>query len=185
MKKIVCLGLFCMLAMVLSSCNSVRNILSFHDLEGRYTVERINSDANPCKSETQYIYGNRSCVRLYSLEEQREDILIQFKNAQIDDVQDYIRDYAIQEDWIYYVKENILTRELVKLNYITGEEEVIFEDERLYGVGVHNNFLFYYFTPSKVYRCPINGDQYTDSIELNSMVENTGDRKSTRLNSSH
>lgn len=167
-KKVICFSICCMLLMFLSGCRTVRNALTFHEHEGYYEVKRINSDTNPCKSKQYIFFENRHRICCYWLEDQKEDIILQ--------ADDWIGSYDIQDNWIYYVKDGQDANELWKKNIITEEEKILYTNEHLSCVGIYGNNIFYSLSYSergkKVttdYLCPIAGDLYTDSVDLDTL----------------
>ncbi len=205
MRKILTTLINLLLTFLLYCCGEVVTQIddvSFEHLKhvyvnGCYLVEHINSEVNCKANNTDYFYSNGRGVFRYSLKEG-----ITTACVFIDDLQYTIEDFAVWNDYIYYVRENSEECELWKCNYETGEETMLLSDDDItmyndgeklkrgiYGrshfyIDIYEDYLFYsiYYEPE--YICPVEGDILKDSFCISTLFEDdnkSGDIRETEF----
>lgn len=180
MTKVLIKTVIMLLMLVtLTSCNFIP-----HETEGRYLVNQINSDNNRNKSDESYFYADNYNIYRYSFSQDETEICVRL------DKEDgyFIKNYAVYEEKIYYIKSNGNMYELCCRNYISDSEEVLlsnndmaqFNEGKQLGtyeypaVDAYGGYLFFAIVEKYEYMCPIEGDIKTDSIHLNSLFESEG-----------
>ncbi len=155
-----------------------------HETEGRYLVNHINSDRNRNKSEESYFYADNYNIYCYSFSDVETEVCVQLAKGE----GHMIDDYAVYEDFIYYVKKGDSINQLCCMNYKTGNEEVLLSNSDIAGfnggneletdehlcVDAHGGYLFFAIVEKYEYMCPIEGDIKTDSFNVNSLFESEG-----------
>ena len=177
MFKILGKIIFYILLVVVSSCN-----FGPHETEGRYLVYCINSEVNNCKDGEDYFYANNYNIYGYSLKtgEKRKYVeLDSEKNGRI-------KDFAVVDHCIFYVKKEKQEFELIKRDYQTGEEILLLSNDDIiqfngeeplrninnpFLIRVYNDFLLFSTSNEYVYIYPIGGNIKTDSINVNELFE--------------
>jgi len=150
-------------------------------VKGRYLVEHINSDANRNGDDTNYFYMNARGVFCYSLKEATTTAYVY-----LDDLEYKIHDFAVWNEYIYYVREGTEEYELWKYNYETGEEVRLLSDDDItdffesqnfirnkerdcFHIDIYEDYLYFDLSNKPVFLCYIEGDILKDSFDINSL----------------
>lgn len=165
-----------LMLVTLTSCNFIP-----HETEGRYLVNQINFDNNRNKSDESYFYADNYNIYRYSFSQDETEICVRL------DKEDgyFIKNYAVYEEKIYYIKSNGNMYELCCRNYISDSEEVLLSNNDMAqfnegkeldtyeypAVDAYGGYLFFAIVEKYEYMCPIEGDIKTDSFNLNSLFE--------------
>lgn len=89
-----------------------------HETEGRYLVNHINSDRNRNKSDESYFYADNYNIYRYSFSEDETEVCVQLAKEE----GYFIKNYAVYEEEIYYIKSNGNMYELCCMNRISGKK---------------------------------------------------------------
>lgn len=153
-------------------------------VKGCYLVEHINSDANRNGDDTNYFYMNARGVFCYSLKDGSSTAYVY-----MDDSEYMIDDFAVWNEYIYYVRENSEECELWKCNYKTGEETRLLSNEDItvlnngknlirgkdgrgyFNIDVYEDYLYFAIMYLPEYICPIGGDILKDSFNISTLFQ--------------
>lgn len=165
----------------LCGCGMRKQLETNHITEGEYLVNIINSDQNRCMDRENYFYGGHFCVRRYSLEDGSIEYYAEDKGYEM-------KNFAVWDGDIYYVRSDDAGFELWKQNIQTSEKTMILsrEDiETLNGgkelisgkgssycrVDAYEDYLYFMISGKHEYISPIEGDFMQECIDISTLFQ--------------
>ncbi len=190
MKQIIRGFLNFLMVMMLCCCGGGETTSEVEDttyehvsVGGYYLVNCINSNANRNTDDTNYFYMNTRGVFCYSLKDGTTTAYVY-----LDDLEYRIHDFAVWNEYIYYVRKGAEGYELWKYNYETGEEVMLLSDDDItdffegrnlirnqdrdrFYIDIYRDYLYFDLSNKPVFLCPIEGDIFKDSFDINTLFE--------------
>ncbi len=176
MRGIVIKIIVLLIMLVTSACS-----LGLHETEGRYLVDHINSERNRNKDSENYYYADKYNIYSYSFKDGK---VTECMHLEREDGY-FIEDFAVYDEYLYYVKRNDTKYELYRMKQYTKEEELLlsandmilfnggkeFRYDDYFHIDVYKDYLFFAIVGKYEYICPIEGDILTESIKLHDLFE--------------
>lgn len=169
------------LGVLFRSCGMHEKPKAEHMTEGGYLVNIINSDQNRYADETYYFYKGLACVRRYSLEDGSIEYYANDKGYEV-------KNFAVWDGDIYYVRSNDAGFELWRQNIQTGEKTMILSKEDIEAlnggkelisgkgssychVDAYKDYLYLTLSGRHEYICPIKGDFMQECIDISTLFQ--------------
>ena len=92
-----------------------------HETEGRYLVNHINSERNRNKDSENYYYADKYNIYSYSFKDGK---ITECMHLEREDGY-FIEDFAVYDEYLYYVKRDDTKYELYRMKQYTKEEELL------------------------------------------------------------
>lgn len=142
-----------------------------------FRVVSLNSGQKAAADVESYFYADPDSGQIYryDLRTRETETVYPGKEASDEDLlRPYLEDFAVCEDWIYFVRG----KGLYQYNCRTGEEAALKQSEGTFSIDISGQYLFYYdrvsasetdndYTePSPLYLCPLKGDIEKDSVNI-------------------